>query len=48
MTDTSKKLIDPEDFRVSPGKKVKLKNWPTCVNPYTPRRSGIRKSWMTM
>lgn len=33
MSDTSKKLIDPEDFRVSPGKKVKLKNWPTCVQP---------------
>lgn len=33
MSDTSKKLIDPEDFRVSPGKKVKLKNWPTRVQP---------------
>ena len=33
MTDTSKKLIDPEDFRVSPGKKVKLKDWPTRVKP---------------
>jgi PPK2 family polyphosphate:nucleotide phosphotransferase len=33
MSDTSKKLIDPEDFRVSSGKKVKLKNWPTCVQP---------------
>ena len=33
MSDTSKKLIDPEDFRVSPGKKVKLKNWPTRVKP---------------
>ncbi|MHB1959830.1 MAG: ADP-polyphosphate phosphotransferase [Acidobacteriaceae bacterium] len=33
MTDTSKKLIDPEDFRVSPGKKVKLEDWPTRVKP---------------
>lgn len=33
MKDTSKKLIDPEDFRVSPGNKVKLKNWPTRVKP---------------
>ncbi len=33
MTDTSKKLIKPEEFRVSPGKKVKLKDWPTRVKP---------------
>ena len=33
MTDAKKILIDPEDFRVSPGKKVKLKDWPTCVKP---------------
>ena len=33
MTDAKKILIDPEDFRVLPGKKVKLKDWPTCVKP---------------
>jgi PPK2 family polyphosphate:nucleotide phosphotransferase len=33
MIDKSKKLIDPEDFRVSLGKKVKLKDWPTRVKP---------------
>jgi PPK2 family polyphosphate:nucleotide phosphotransferase len=33
MTDTSNKRIDPNDFRVSPGKKVKLKDWPTRVKP---------------
>ena len=33
MSDPSKKLIDPDDFRVSPGKKVNLKDWPTRVKP---------------
>ncbi len=33
MSDPSKKLIDPEDFRVSPGKKINLKDWPTRVKP---------------
>lgn len=33
MTDKSEKLIDPEDFRVSPAKTVKLKDWPTRVKP---------------
>ncbi len=33
MTDTSNKRIDPNDFRVPPGKKVKLKDWPTRVKP---------------
>jgi PPK2 family polyphosphate:nucleotide phosphotransferase len=32
MKKDPKKLIDPEDFRVS-GKKLKLKNWPTSVKP---------------
>src|SRR6267378_6976582 len=26
--------IDPDDFRVRPDGKVKLKNWPTRVRPY--------------
>ncbi len=33
MTDTSNKRIDSNDFRVPPGKKVKLKDWPTRVKP---------------
>lgn len=33
MTDKSNKRIDPSDFRVPPGKKVKLKDWPTHVKP---------------
>ncbi|MES2222829.1 MAG: ADP-polyphosphate phosphotransferase [Acidobacteriota bacterium] len=33
MTHAKKTHIDPDDFRVSPGKKVKLKNWPTRVKP---------------
>jgi PPK2 family polyphosphate:nucleotide phosphotransferase len=32
MKKDPKKLIDPEDFRVS-GKKLKLKDWPTSVKP---------------
>ena len=26
--------ITPKDFRVQPGKKVKLAQWPTLVKPY--------------
>jgi PPK2 family polyphosphate:nucleotide phosphotransferase len=33
MAEKSKTKIDSEDFRVSPGKKVDLKDWPTLVKP---------------
>lgn len=33
MTEKSKIKIDSEDFRVPPGKKVNLKDWPTVVKP---------------
>ncbi|MHB1935238.1 MAG: ADP-polyphosphate phosphotransferase [Acidobacteriaceae bacterium] len=33
MTDKPNKRIDPSDFRVPQGKKVKLKDWPTLVKP---------------
>ena len=31
--------IKSKDFRVPPGEKFKLKDWPTIVNPFAIRRS---------
>ena len=40
--------IDSKQFRVRPGKKFKIKEWPTSVKPfYTPRRS-TKNSWTRM
>ena len=35
--------IDSEDFRVAPGKKVKLDEWPTVVKPYCKSKEHYRE-----
>ncbi len=41
----SVKKIDPDDFRVRPGKKVDLDKWPTSVKPCTTHARSIKSSW---
>jgi len=38
-----KMKINSEDFRVHPGEKVKLKEWPTTVNPFFDSKKAYRK-----
>ena len=42
MTDVLKKKINSNDFRVPPGKKVKLKDWPTIVKPFVETKEGYK------
>ena len=42
MTEKSKTKINSEDFRVSPGKKVKLKEWATSVKPFCETKEGYK------
>ena len=35
--------IDPEEFRVRPGRKLKLKNWPTKVKPFYTSEENYQK-----
>ena len=38
--------INSKDFRVRPGEKVKLKEWPTIVKPfYKSKKDSIKNSW---
>jgi PPK2 family polyphosphate:nucleotide phosphotransferase len=42
MTEKSKTKISSEDFRVPPGKKVKLKEWATSVKPFFETKEGYK------
>ncbi|HTU51719.1 MAG TPA: ADP-polyphosphate phosphotransferase [Acidobacteriaceae bacterium] len=42
MAKTSKTTIDSNDFRVPPGKKVSLKEWPTFVKPVYSTKEAYR------
>ncbi|MGC1871920.1 MAG: ADP-polyphosphate phosphotransferase [Acidobacteriaceae bacterium] len=42
MAKTSKTTIDSNDFRVPPGKKVNLKEWPTAVKPVYSTKEAYR------
>src|SRR5690242_10609322 len=35
--------ICPDDFRVSPDKKVKLEKWPTCIKPFYKSKEQYEK-----
>ncbi len=35
--------IDSKDFRVHPGDKVELSEWPTIVKPYCKSKKGYQK-----
>jgi len=37
--------INSKDFRVRPGAKVKLKDWPTKVKPFLNRKSDMTNYW---
>src|SRR5258708_9118777 len=39
----AKMKIDPDEFRVRPGEKLKLKKWPTRVKPYYASDEQYRK-----
>ena len=35
--------IDSKDFRINPGKEIKLKEWPTCVKPFCESKTQYRE-----
>ena len=44
MSEKSKIKISSKDFRVTPGEKIKLREWPTLVRPFA-SRCGISQPW---
>ena len=43
MSEKSKIKISSKDFRVTPGKKIKLREWPTLVKPFCKTKDSYKE-----
>ena len=53
-TEGIKMKINSKDFRVRPGKRIKLKEWPTIVKPFCKSKvcvrgtAGLTRQWLVL